>query len=252
VAQTPLPANVAAGVVVAAARLSLHALGAGETANSLGALVALHFLAGFKARARDPVDPSFERFASLAGTLEAGSDGQFKLNIAKGAVIQHAAPAQTDGGLSREVRLEYSTGFVVADGADVGRLRLPAEPADARHLEVAVELVIDGEVVAEVKLNDRLDIPLLGEATITLLDDENLPISGAEFVVLQGSREIQRGVLDQAGSAFLRGLPANCSVQFPGLDPSELRSISAEDVPPELLDPANDTSEEISDATFQA
>ncbi len=106
---------------------------------------------------------------------------------------------------------------------------------------VIVELAVEGETVAEPSLNGRLDIPLLGEATMTLLDDEDIPISGAQFVVLNGAKEVQRGVLDEAGSAFLTGLPPNSAVVFPELDPTELRPIPIEDVPPELLDPGNGT-----------
>lgn len=115
------------------------------------------------------------------------------------------------------------------------KLRLPSGPADAKFLEIAIELQVDGAVETGHLENDRLDVPLREVVEIVLIDDDDDPIPGAMYEV-QSGLSVLSGLLDEEGFARVDHLPSRHNkVTFPEFAPaSNVVPVPDEDVPASL------------------
>lgn len=235
----PLLEDTPVGVFVPAGRVELEMFGArAKSLNTEGPQSArLIFLVGFRERGRDaPAD--LRPFASYAGRIEVPDPRRPIFEFSDNAEPTFEDPPPSVGKLAREVALSFDESFNRAPASDsqAARLRLPEPPAGARFAEIGVELEINGVVESPQPDNDRLDLILKEFAEVTLLDEDEMPMSGTAYKVMLGDFEVASGVLDDNGFARIEGLPVGqCSVSFPDLGEATVRVMPREEVPPELL-----------------
>jgi hypothetical protein len=244
----PKARRVASGLSVIGAIVRLERFGPGPEVEAGEHPAALHVHAGFLETARPRAQPEFSVFAHLAGTLDV-KDGEASFRVPANAEWTYEEDAPESPLLPRVCELSFAAESFTLEAveeapatpapvtvAPVTQLRLPLEPPKARYLEVGVELEVAGALVAPLAQNDKLDVPLLGYARITLLDGDDLPLGRQRFAIQLGTREVSVGLLDDEGSALAQDLPSvHCRVTFPDLEPqTDLRRTEVTDVPEDL------------------
>lgn len=184
--------------------LRLSGFGAGSTAAQRGSPkpARLTFHVAFLQSARR-AEPEFEAFATLSGEvlLKAGAP---VFVVPAGAAIEYTSPEPgADEPPPRQLRLEFTApSFEARQATDAVRsLRLPPGPPDARYVEVALALEIDGAEEAALEQNDRLDVPLapLSFFEARLTDENEKPLARRPFELSLADGSTVSGTSDEDG-----------------------------------------------------
>lgn len=192
------------------ALVRLTTFGAGETALSgASQAVALTFFANYLAAARNPPQ-DFKPFAKVPGKARLLPNGDVEF-FSEGPV--EALHGEEEGASRTLLTLIGATPNVVFEEVS---MELPTPPADARFLEVGVELKVGETVEATVQQNDCLDLDAFRSVDIILKDEAGNPLPFERFVVKDATGVTIEGLLDDKGAALVSGLRSSqCVVEFP-------------------------------------
>ncbi len=207
--------------------LSLQQFGSGksqaERAQSSSAKLTFH-TAFFEKVANNP-SAGFSPLASLEGSLTLeGIAGQPVFTLAEDTELLYLAevpgPGANEGQAHDDpeplsLRLAYERANF--RGKLPQRLKLPKFPDQAMHLEIGLQLEIDGKEEAAVVLNDHLDVPLsgLGYFKAILKDDTGEPFAQEPFVLEFSDGAKIEGRTDAEGRAIVNPAPrGNCRLHL--------------------------------------
>ncbi len=190
----------------------------------------LSFHTGFLERPREEGTPTFELLATLTGKLKlVGSRPVFSAEDP--TAMKYAAPipgedsdVEANGG-----KALLKLGLVCASpsfGASAGlpeELKLPAIPEEARFLEIAMALTVNGAEEASIEQNDRLDVPLehIAFFKAKLEDDQGVPFADEQFELKLVDGSIISGRTDAEGRVASTPVPkGRCKLRLIfGADP---------------------------------
>lgn len=143
--------------------LTLSRFGAGASSLDKGESKSaeLVFHVAFLEVVRGVSAPEFEEFARISGQLEVrGSFLDPVMILSNEMEVRNTASSEA-AEPPRFIALSFDgERFEQApSGENAPRLVLPQAPALTQHVEIGVELFVDGSKEAEMELNDRLDLP---------------------------------------------------------------------------------------------
>jgi len=210
----PLIHRIPQGLAVVGGTLGLVRLGKTVVVEPSGNLPArINFFARSMKTARPTDNPSFQAFATLSGTLYHDA-GVPKFALTADAIIEYTEATVGTASSPSRLRLafeaKYFTGLPVVADSVLSYLRLPAIPSEARFLEVAVELEVDGSIEASLDQNDRLDVPLrnISYFEIDLADLDEAPVSDHGFELLLADGSTVSGRTDEHGIIRFDPIPS--------------------------------------------
>lgn len=168
----------------------------------------LSFHTGFLKLPREEGEPSFELLATLTGKLKLQNTTPI-FSAADPAAMVYAVPIPgedsdvevNDGEPLAKLSLVCAgPNFASSPGLPT-ELKLPAIPEDARFLEVAVALKVNGAEEAGIDTNDRLDVPLdqITFFKVKLEDEDGVPFADEAFEVKLVDGSVITGRTDADG-----------------------------------------------------
>lgn len=150
----------------------------------------LSFHTGFLKLPREEGEPSFELLATLTGKLRLQNSTPI-FSAADPTAMKYLLPIPgedtevdaNDGQALAKLSLVCAGPNFAASPGLPTELKLPAIPEDARFLEVAVALKVNGAEEAGIDANDRLDVPLdqITFFKAQLEDEDGVPFADEAF-----------------------------------------------------------------------
>lgn len=172
----------------------------------------LVFHAAFVDAVRGDPARTFEKFATLSGTLELKGAARTPTFVGNGEPIEYDAPPadEAEAALRRKLRLEFeSSQFdeMLDPDEDNRRLVLPEEPEDARFVELDTELLVGGAAEASLGTSDLLDVPLGPNGLqVRLFDGNGNVLANARFEARLDGELVSEGLSDGDGIAVIDDL----------------------------------------------
>lgn len=176
----------------------------------------LSFHTGFLKLPREEGEPNFELLATLTGKLRLQNTTPV-FSAADPSAMVYAVPIPgedtdvdaNDGQPLAKLSLVCAGPNFAASPGLPTELKLPAIPDDARFLEVAVALKVNGAEEAGIDANDRLDVPLdqITFFKVKLEDEEGVPFADEAFELKLVDGSVITGRTDAEGRVKSTPIP---------------------------------------------
>ena len=215
---TPNMHETARGQAVLGGALRLARFGKGLTNAQRDADLdaELSFHTGFLKLPREEGEPSFSLLATLTGKLKLQSSTPI-FSATDPTAMKYAVPIPgedtdvevNDGQALAKLSLVCAGPNFAASPGLPTELKLPAIPEDARFLEVAVALKVNGAEEAGIDTNDRLDVPLdqITFFKVKLEDEDGVPFADEAFELKLVDGSVISGRTDADGRVASTPVP---------------------------------------------